>query len=116
MIGLNYWTTGIKLHNTERGWSAELEFFDDGFCDTASTEGTLRTRYIVQDGTAAQNAIKAAQLVKIDAERLGIDFRMSYLYLHRDNWITSGEETGSNAVEEIMSAVCDALGWKDCRK
>ena len=71
MVGTEYWTTGIKVHYVRGGWSAECSFFDGGFCQDDSTEGVLRTRYYVPTLAAA------IDLLKRDAERLGIVFRSS---------------------------------------
>ena len=83
-----YWTTGISLlwsarANTRNGvqssgWSARLEFFDGGFCSddtdagSISTEGVLRTRYGVSDGSTKSGLSAAIDTLIADARRLGI--------------------------------------------
>lgn len=122
MIGPNYWTTGIKMrrydssHNGE-GWSAALEFLDDGFCSdqpragVISTEGTLHTRYFVhsEDMTATECAVAAAKALVADAERLGIEFKSRHVYLDRENWVTEDDEYGSPHDEEVLAAVAQAI-------
>ena len=79
MIGNGYWATGIIVRY---GWSARVEFFDDGFCSddtdsgTISTEGTLKTRYYIRegDGADADGLAVAVDAVKTDTDRLGIRF------------------------------------------
>lgn len=66
MIGDTYWTTGITLKYDGRGkWAASIHFYDDGFCQDESTEGTLHTRYFVH----AEVAIDA---LIADAAKMGI--------------------------------------------
>ena len=68
MIG-RYWTTGIKVTwggLPRNQWKASLKFFDGGFCQDASSEGTLTLRYYVDDIVAGIRTLKA------DAEQLDI--------------------------------------------
>ncbi len=66
MIGETYWSTGISVcYHGEGRWGASVNFYDDGFCEAATTEGVLRTRH---SGPLSQ----VVDLVKADAERLGI--------------------------------------------
>jgi hypothetical protein len=74
MIGNGYWATGITVHHGYAGsrgygWGATLDFLDDGFMAEDSTQGTLCTRYYVT------SLARAIDLIKADAERLGITFR-----------------------------------------
>jgi hypothetical protein len=74
MIGDGYWATGITVcWNEHLGWVASVDFYDDGFCEQGSTEGTLKTRYWSNDASEASLA-RQVDLVKADAERLGITF------------------------------------------
>lgn len=68
MIGPGYWATGITIeqYESDSRWYVRLEFFDDGWCEDGSTQGTLRCRYPNADLAAAIDSLKA------DAERLGI--------------------------------------------
>jgi hypothetical protein len=69
MVGEKYWSIGIVLKwNENHGWSATVDFMDDGFCDSQSTEGNLHTRYF---GPVEQ----AIDVVLADAQRLGIEFK-----------------------------------------
>jgi hypothetical protein len=68
MIG-RYWTTGIKVTwggLPKSQWCASLEFCDSGFCQDASTEGTLTLRYYVDDIVAGIKTLKG------DAENMDI--------------------------------------------
>ncbi|EIU51669.1 hypothetical protein MA6G0728R_5357 [Mycobacteroides abscessus 6G-0728-R] len=135
MIGRNYWATGITLRfatsvvNGVDGWSAAVEFYDDGFggpdftlnAGRVSTEGELRTRYFVSDGDERVGAVAAAEAVKHDATRMGIKFVVDpiagspLLYLHRDNWANPDTECGSDEVEATLGAVALAIGWIGAR-
>jgi hypothetical protein len=83
MIGNGYWSTGIVVAYSDwhgGAWSAEVEYFDSGFCDDdaangiISTQGKLNTRYAVRDGSEA-TLTAVIDVIKADAERLGITFR-----------------------------------------
>lgn len=87
MIGDGYWASGITVRygysGMDRyGWGAKVDFYDSGFCDddtdagAVSTQGTLSTRYFVREGTGADadGLATAVDVVKQDAERLGIRF------------------------------------------
>lgn len=82
MIGSKYWATGIVVRYSHPGrWGAHVDFLDDGFASDSvdkgriSTEGALRTRYYVDDGTSVDALTAAIDVVKADAERLGIVWR-----------------------------------------
>ncbi|WP_372344766.1 hypothetical protein [Streptomyces sp. KL116D] len=86
-----YWSTGITVVWSERahtingvphgGWGASLDFCDDGFVDSKtengeiSTQGTLRTRYFIQDDNGASGLTTAINSLIEDAGRLDIDFQ-----------------------------------------
>lgn len=83
MIGNQYWTTGILL--TPRGggtWGVEAKFFDDGFCDDASTEGVLMCRYVLADVSAMIDVL-VADLAKLGI-RLGIGAVPMTIYIAGD--------------------------------
>ena len=66
MIGPRYWSTGIVVWRVdENRWGARVDFYDDGFCQSGSTEGSLRTR-------ERSPLSQVVDLAKADAERLGI--------------------------------------------
>lgn len=65
MIGTAYWYTGVRVTHCGGKWGASLEFLDDGFCQDASTQGTLTTRYYLPSLTQAIDTLIA------DATRLG---------------------------------------------
>jgi hypothetical protein len=72
MIGNGYWATGITLKwSLGIGWSAAVEFYDDGLAEQDSTEGVLRTRYFENGENALARQIDC---IEADAERLGITF------------------------------------------
>lgn len=116
MIGASYWATGITVtHHPEnwggsssarepREWAAYVDYLDDGFCDWHSTEGRLRTRY----GTPSLT--EAIDLVKTDADRLGIVWKEPTLYVEGD-----GEDPEVSLPEgwrDLLAAECDRLGWR----
>jgi hypothetical protein len=114
MIGNGYWATGLTLKPLGNGpkgfdWHLYVDFYDDGFCDENSTEGTLRHRYVTTE------VVRAAEVLKVDAERLGIRFNEiagapPAVYVEGDgewqdidypaNW------------REVASAVAEALGFQ----
>lgn len=72
MIGDSYRYTGIDVEwSTVRtdvyGWRLSINFYDDGFCQPESTEGTLRTRYAVE-----MPLLNAVMMLLADAKKLGI--------------------------------------------
>jgi hypothetical protein len=82
VIGDRYWATGIVVH-TDPGypgrWSAEVSYYDDGCLGDdnpdkgiISTEGRVYTRYAVESGDTANALTTAINVVKTDAERLGV--------------------------------------------
>jgi len=87
MIG-HYWSTGITVRWEKHPYTGEikvcpyLEFYDDGWCDDASTQGKLTIRYWVPALTAALATLMA------DAQRLGIIFNykdtVPWLYVEGD--------------------------------
>jgi hypothetical protein len=86
MVGEKYWSVGIVLKwNEYHGWSATVDFMDDGFCDLQSTEGNIHTRYF---GPIEQ----AVDMVLADARKLGIEFKTSVtgkpmlLYIGDGEW------------------------------
>jgi hypothetical protein len=113
MLGQRYWSTGITVRWQERnGWGAHLRFHDDGFMDNRSTEGSLHTRYFIggSDGLA-----KAIDLLREDAERLGIEFRTAPV--DPGPWIyyeTDGEDSEwppPPRWREQLAEQAQRLGW-----
>lgn len=135
MIGAGYWATGITVEyylsaGRGGGWSASLDFLDDGFANDqpgrglVSTEGTLRTRYYVHadDGPAPDPdaGLSAALDVLIaDAARLGITFRRfpdnaPMLYYRGD-----GEDPDHEPPDDwlaLLTAEAKRLGWSTYRR
>lgn len=116
MIGEKYWATGIVIqaHEAEGEvlWSAKASFFDDGFCDDDSTEGTLHSRYGVADLTRVLDVLIA------DAAKLGIVFERPsggpHIYYTGD-----GEHEGVFCPanwREICNAQAARLGWEPTYK
>ena len=76
MIGTEYWAVHIVLgfgrHASEEEglWraAATMEFYDNGWCEDASTQGELQTRYFIEP-------TEAVRVVVADARKLGIVFR-----------------------------------------
>lgn len=83
MIGERYWSIGIVLTYDRKNWGGEVEFYDNGFVDDdadagrISTEGILRSRYYIADGDHASALTVVIDVLKADAERLGIQWRDS---------------------------------------
>lgn len=110
MIGDTYWTTGIKLKYDGRPdnggkWSANLDFYDDGFCDDESTEGTLHTRYYVEIETAIDTLIA-------DAKRLGIEIKKGigdkpFLMLYQD-----GERYVPDSWRKVLQEQAERIGFQ----
>lgn len=77
-VSTTYWATGITVHCDGERWGGHVDFYDDGFAnddpDTGaiSTEGTLRTRYLVRDGEHVTALTAVLDTLAADAERLGI--------------------------------------------
>lgn len=127
-----YWSTGIAVRwmddtyrneNDERvipAWGGVAEFFDDGFADddvnsgAISTQGELRTRYLVAEGQSASALSAVVDALRADAERLGIDFNAPaegpYLYYLGDG---EHEEWPPPAGwRELMAAEAQRIGWR----
>ena len=120
-----YWATGIQVcwleraggdgHGSRSGWSATIDFYDDGFCDDdadagrVSTEGQLRTRYAVHDGQTVSGLTAAIDALLADAERLGIQFHDRSLYYRKD-----GEDPDWPAPDgwrALLAAQAERIGW-----
>lgn len=128
MIGNGYWATGITVRYGYHGsgmydWSAEVRFRDDGSAgdgDTDSaavtTEGTLKTRYLVCEGTDPDIDALAVVIdaVKADAERLGITWSgwsgLPTVYYQGD-----GDDEGyppPDGWRDMVNAQAIRLGWR----
>jgi hypothetical protein len=125
-----YWATGISVRWHEHsgshdgvphgGWSAKVDFLDDGFCnddaDAAqiSTEGTLRTRYSVRDGNRVSGLRAAIDALLLDIKRLGIEMRGSdasppSIYYHGDG--EDPEWPPPVGWRELLAAEAERIGW-----
>ena len=118
MIGTNYWATGITVRHHEGKWSATVEYLDAGFADDnadaqrVSTEGNLHTRYFLRDGEHASALTVAIDVVKADAERLGIVWGTPgpFVYMKGD-----GEDETfppPDGWRELVDAQARRLGWE----
>jgi hypothetical protein len=127
MIGENYWATGITVRYGYSGmgfygWGATADFYDSGFCDdntdtgTVSTQGTIRTRYFVREGTGADadGLTAAIDAIKRDAGRLGIRFgghgTSPTVYYEGD-----GEDSDwppPDGWRGMVNAQAERLGWR----
>lgn len=111
MIGQGYWSTGIRLTVWEDDkFALALDFYDDGFAEDHTTEGTLKVRYIVHRSKVAEHA----QTLKQDAETLGIKFRADVadgptVYVEQDGEFDSGDRPD---LREFANATAEALGWR----
>jgi hypothetical protein len=112
VIGEAYWTTGIVLKYHERDWSLHLDFLDNGWCQDASTQGTLALRYRI----STEKLPAALDTLIADAKRLGITFRTEpdltpTLYVPGDGENT--DETYHPDWRRIVARQCHRLGWRD---
>lgn len=114
MIGNRYWTTGITVSYSAvtYGWWAGLDFYDDGFAEEGSTQGSLGTRYSIDGPNALARAI---DLLKADAERLGIDFRPiegrpPMLYVPGDG--EDPKEDLPQGWQRMLAEQAERLGWE----
>jgi hypothetical protein len=105
MIGEGYWSTGIVIGLMDEQWNLRLEFFDDGWCDQKATEGTLKCRYLCDDLEASIDLLKA------DAERLGIGWRDPTIYYRGDG--ESPDWPAPPDWREILAKQCARLGWRN---
>lgn len=111
MIG-NPWTTGITVTDlggfTPDGkrFTVSLEFTDNGFCDNRAVDGSLRVRYVVADPVAA------VRMLREDAERIGITFRMTNLYAQSGDEPDTIEGWPADAVAALRDLAAE-WGW-DC--
>jgi hypothetical protein len=118
MIGDRYWSLGIRInpHSQKDGewrWTVRLEFYDDGFAQDGSTEGTLTVRYVTTDLDAAIDLLKA------DAEKLGIRWVSAErgVPLHPNVALSGNEEDPKlEWVKSIADAQSERLGWTSIYK
>lgn len=118
MIGDNFWSVGIiiswrRYNNVNGEWNAKVEFFDNGICEDGSTRGVLSSRYY------ESNLDKVIDIIKADAEKLGIEFKVidglsPYIFMEGD-----GEIKGKNYPENWKKIINDQairIGWKPVYK
>jgi hypothetical protein len=129
MIGGGWWSTGITVTwqysgMGQHGWAASLDYYDDGFCNDdaaegrVSTEGTLRTRYAVREGRSADRLAVVIDVLKADAERLGITWRdplagkdgTASLYYEGDG--EDADNPPPAGWEHLLQAQAARLGWR----
>jgi len=121
MIGKDYWSAGITVRYAyagggRMGWCAELSYLDGGFCDDSpergivSTEGVLRTRYVIPASEAADVLTVAIDALKADAERLGITWRDPSVYYKYDGEDEDGPPP--DGWRELLGSQADRLGWR----
>lgn len=117
-----YWSTGIIVRwNPDRGWSATLPFFDDGFANDrtdsgrVSTEGELHTRYAVRDGSTANGLTVAVDTLLADAGRLGIELIGDPIHGPQLYYWGDGEAKDyppPAGWREILAAEAERIGWQ----
>lgn len=108
MVGSNYWSIGIIIdwHKNENGdvWSTEVKFYDNGFCQDASTEGHLVSRYFERDLTRLIDTIKA------DTEKLGIEWKKPRIFMRGDEEIK--EKKYPPDWRKILNNQAERIGWE----
>jgi hypothetical protein len=110
MIGERYWATGITVSWDGSRWNADVDFYDDGFVDFGATQGHLGTRY-GKEGWAGLAAV--VDVVKADAERLGIEFR----HITGEPpalWVPGDGEDGGlpDGWQRQLADQAERLGWR----
>jgi hypothetical protein len=119
MIGNAYWSNAITIQHRDGKWGGELAYLDDGFAndDTdarlVSTEGVLRTRYLLPDGFDLDALTVVIDTLLADAAKLGIEMRGSgnamptpLLFVDEGD---QSEEPGN--WQELKAAQMARLGW-----
>lgn len=120
MIG-KYWSTGISLRyvgdRRRPSWHGSLDFHDDGFASDnleaglLSTEGTLRTRYIVPTrGDHRDALIGITDILKRDAESLGIEWRDPCIFADGDR--SDPANPYPDDWFDLFQEQADRLGWE----
>jgi len=105
MVDKSYWTTGITTtYDSNNTWFVRLDFFDEGFCDEKSSEGTLRMRY-----SSNRLTLLIDRLIE-DAKKLGIEFRDPAIYIEGDGeW---EDEIYPNNWKTVLKKQCKRIGWR----
>lgn len=122
MIGNGYWAVGITVVHAyagggDSGWGATVEYLDDGFCDDdadmgrVSTQGVLSTRYRLREGREADALTTVIDVIKADAERLGIAWRENSCVFYRGDGEDS-EYPPPEGWREAIDAQSARLGWR----
>lgn len=124
MIGNGYWATGITVHWCDRhgsNWGVSTSFYDDGFADDKpevgriATEGTLRTRYFIDDVPGKSGLEAALDVLMADAARLGVQFRSA---AGRPDLYTDAEDTSTLPafVQDEIAKQAERIGWQTLAK
>lgn len=120
MIGNGWWSTGIIVEyryagGGEHGWTAKAEYCDDGFVDDIpgtdhiATQGVLTTRYAVGDHDAGSSLAAVIDVVRADAERLGITWKWPTLYYRGDG--TDIEHPPPEGWRDMLKEQARRIGW-----
>jgi hypothetical protein len=127
----DYWAIGITLtwnpdgardsHGNEApGWSGQVDYYDDGWtgdddpdAGRVATEGTLRTRYVIADGSKRAALSAVIDTLLADGESLGIRFGspgiQPMLLIRGDGeWADSPAPDGWR---ELLTAEATRVGW-----
>lgn len=116
MVGDGYWFAGITLtwrpayNDKPPTWGLSLDFRDSGWCDDATSEGTLRLRYMVADLATGIDTLLA------DAKRLGIREHPAAgtaPHLRPTLFVNGTEDPAALPPDwrEVVAGQCDRLGW-----
>lgn len=116
-----YWATGIILRCDGQRWGGRVDFYDDGFADDnadagkIATQGTLQTRYLVEDGDEVSALSAVVDTLIADAAKLNIRLGNPFgdspsLYYEGD-----GEDPAwppPAGWERLLAAEAERIGWE----
>lgn len=106
MVGQKYYSPGItiKYHGVPNRWSAEVTFSDSGHANPKSTQGAVRNSYVI-------DLRSAIDVVKADAENLGIVWTEPCLFMHDDG--RSTDFPPPENWQKIMMSEAARIGFRN---
>jgi hypothetical protein len=120
LIG-RYWSSGISLRyvgdRRQPSWHGSLDFYDEGFASDSleagllSTEGMLRTRYVVPTSGDHRDALTGiTDTLQRDAETLGITWRDPCIFAEGNRDDPAHPYPGN--WKDLLHEQADRLGWE----